>query len=57
MTSQISKPIRPDETMRTLPKAWKRYIKELERYANIQKGRAQGFLDAIKLASKMEEEE
>lgn len=56
MTSQIRKPIRPDETMRTLPKAWRRYIRELEQYANIQKGRAQGFLDAIKLASKMEEE-
>lgn len=55
MTSQIRKPVRPDETMRALPKAWKRYIKELEYYADIQEGRAQGFLDAMKLAIKKED--
>lgn len=48
------KPVRPDETMRTLPKAWKRYIRELEYYANLQEGRAKGFLDVIKFVSKEE---
>lgn len=49
---EIRKPARPDETMRTLPKAWRRYIKELEYYANLQEGRAVGFLGVIKLAYK-----
>ena len=52
---EIRKPTRPDETIRTLPKAWKRYIKELEYYANLQEGRALGFLGVIKLAAKKEE--
>ena len=55
MTEQeIRKPTRPDETLRALPKAWKRYIKELEYYADLQEGRAQGFLEAINLAIKKE---
>ena len=51
---EIRKPVRPDESMRTLPKAWKRYIRELEYYADIQEGRAKGFLDVLQTAFKKE---
>ncbi len=52
--TEIRKPVRPDEAMRALPKAWKRYIRELEYYADIQEGKAKGYLDVLEAALKKE---
>ena len=53
--NEIRKPVRPDEAMRALPKAWKRYIRELEYYADIQEGRAKGFLYVLETVLKKED--
>lgn len=51
----FEKPARPYKSTSDLPYIWRRYISDLERYAKFQESRAKGFLDAIKLASKMDE--
>lgn len=43
----IPKPQRPNPSMAGLQKAWKRYITNLEQYADLQKGKADGYREII----------